>query len=66
MAKVRIEFDTDNDAFSGCDLHEETARVLNDLAECIVNGRFNPGGTILRDINGNRIGMAEVTGNLPE
>jgi len=52
MAKLKIEFECDNAAFSD-DWHIEAARILREVAAMIESG-YNCAN--IRDINGNRIG----------
>ena len=59
MDKVIIEIDTTNAAFEGYDGHLEVARILRKLADDLEN---EVGGEILRDINGNRVGIIKMLG----
>ena len=57
---IHIEIKTDNAAFAG-DPGVELARILNDLADRMREGTFEPGDTKfselpLMDYNGNRVG----------
>lgn len=54
MSTITIKIDTDNDAFSEYP-EQEVARILNELAEGIANGKIDDSTTI-RDINGNTVG----------
>ena len=58
--KLNLSIDTTNAAFDGDDRGPELARILRELADRLEDGRFGPMDTAapLRDINGNRVGMA--------
>ncbi|MFT4176040.1 MAG: hypothetical protein QM627_05235 [Luteolibacter sp.] len=58
---IRIEINTDNAAFDPDEREgwrRETAWILHDLADRILTGHALP--IILRDYNGNRVGLAEA------
>jgi hypothetical protein len=58
---VRIEFDTDNDAFVGR-RKDEICKVLRDCIKGVKEGKHNRDGEFsLRDTNGNRIGFLIYT-----
>lgn len=69
MAKFHLVFDCDNAAFDGA-ASTEIARILRDLAHDIGGGGLcnetdhaSPGASLLvRDINGNSVGSAFITG----
>ena len=59
MATFKLEINLDNDAFGSTpdEQADEIARILADVARQLrENGTMTP-----RDINGNRVGKAEVT-----
>lgn len=56
---LRIEFETDNDAFEDS-LTSEVARILREIANKIENGDDLGGGSV-KDVNGNTIGSWELT-----
>jgi hypothetical protein len=68
MAKIKIEIDTDNDAF-GDEPAIEVERILAKLAEEIgFNGLekyAQADGIPLRDYNGNTVGTVEVKPSVP-
>lgn len=56
--KLTIEIKMDNDAFSGDgQAHYEAARILSEAAQKIESGAWD---FPLFDINGNKVGKAEV------
>lgn len=59
---VKIHFDTDNAAFceDGDSATREVERILRDLADDIRACAMRDQHHILRDLNGNRIGEAEI------
>jgi len=58
--RINIMLGTDNDAFQPHQ-EDEVARILADLAGQIRAQGIRPGQNIvLRDLNGNRVGVADV------
>ena len=63
---VRIEFNTDNDAFSSCAM-DETRRVILEAMQSLIN-QFGYNGFTMRefsyalhDSNGNRVGQVTIS-----
>lgn len=56
--KLRIEIDLENEAFSG--RHRETVRILAELVRSLPTYIHVGQDWPLRDLNGNRVGTAEV------
>lgn len=55
----RVEIETDNDAFRGS-RNRELRRLLRDVCDRL--SELEPGDRLkLRDVNGNRVGFAELT-----
>jgi len=61
--KIAIEFDTDNAAFEDNFLMEVT-KALNQAKAAIIDSENNTGiRRPLKDTNGNRIGVVEISSN---
>lgn len=61
--KITIEFDTDNAAFEDNFLMEVT-KALNQAKAAIIDSENNTGiRRPLKDTNGNRIGVVEISSN---
>ena len=63
---IRIEINTDNEAFRPSDSEEwreETSSILHDLADRIATGQTLP--VVVRDSNGNRVCHAEAEPSEP-
>lgn len=59
--KIRIEICMDNDAFQADNRGGEVARILRKLANSVEGEHCNEGDiTHLIDLNGNKVGEAEV------
>lgn len=70
--KFRLTFDIDNEAFHGANGPEEVGRILREVANQVEEGQlcsrvevneFKTGTAIpVRDMNGNTVGAAQITG----
>ena len=61
--KLTVTIKMDNAAFHDGDNGNELARILRGLAERLDNATVSPGAALnLRDVNGNTVGEARVSG----
>jgi len=72
MTNVTIKFETDNAAFSAEHYGGEVARILRKLADEFENAMESDtaenciAGNLLRDVNGNTIGIVQCEAHEPE